>query len=158
MSIAYHPMRAGQEDDVARLIRQLPLDLGLNVTPAITGDLIRQWQADVFVTVAENSGLLCGACLWFMHYSTWRGLKGCYISDLYVLAHLRGKKIGQGLLLAASRAAHERGARYLRLDVTTHHPAPKKFYSRLGFVEHDEDRAMFLEPDQFKIYVGDATS
>ncbi len=158
MSIAYKPMRPGQEDAVATLIRQLPRDLGLDVQPLITGEIIRQWGADVHVVVADDSGLICGVCLWFMHYSTWRGLKGCYICDLFVMEHLRGKKIGQRLLLAASRAAHDLGARYVRLDVTTLNQAPKMFYTKLGFVADEEDLSMFMEPHQFKTYVGDEKS
>ncbi|MEO6608698.1 MAG: GNAT family N-acetyltransferase [Aestuariivirga sp.] len=158
MSIAYKPMRPGQEDAVATLIRQLPRDLGLDVQPLITGEVIRQWKNDVHVIVAEDSGLICGVCLWFLHYSTWRALKGCYICDLYVMEHLRGKKIGQGLLQAAARAAHRLGAGYLRLDVTRLNEAPKAFYSKLGFVADEEDLAMFLEPQNFKTYVGEEKS
>ena len=158
MSIAYKPMRAGQEDAVATLIRQLPRDLGLDVQPLVTGDTIRQWKDEVHVTVAEDSGLICGVCLWFMHYSTWRALKGCYICDLYVMEHLRGKKLGQGLLRAAARAAQDMGARYLRLDVTRLHGAPKAFYSKLGFVADEEDLTMFLEPQTFNSYVGEEKS
>ncbi len=155
MSIAYKPMRSGQEDAVATLIRQLPRDLGLDVHPLITGDIIRHWGDNVHVVVAEDSGLICGVCLWFMHYSTWRGLKGCYICDLFVMDHLRGKKIGQGLLLAASRAAHDLGARYVRLDVTKLNLTPKAFYTKLGFVADEDDLSMFMEPHLFKTYVGD---
>jgi GNAT superfamily N-acetyltransferase len=158
MSIAYKPMRPGQEDAVATLIRQLPRDLGLDVQPLVTGDVIRQWKGDVHVVVAEDSGLICGVCLWFMHYSTWRALKGCYICDLYVMEHLRGKRIGQGLLQAASRAAQELGAGYVRLDVTRLHGGPKAFYSKLGFVADEEDLSMFLEPQHFKTYVGEEQS
>ncbi len=143
---------------MATLIRQLPRDLGLDVQPLITGDVIRQWKGEVHVTVAEDSGLICGVCLWFMHYSTWRALKGCYICDLYVMEHLRGKKIGQALLLAASQAARDMGASYLRLDVTRLHGAPKTFYSKLGFVADEDDLTMFLEPKNFNSYVGDGKS
>lgn len=158
MSIAYKPMRPGQEDAVATLIRQLPRDLGLDVQPLITGEIIRQWGRDVHAVIADDSGLICGVCLWFMHYSTWRGLKGCYISDLYVMEHVRGKKVGQRLLLAASRAARDLGAGYVRLDVTKLNLAPKAFYAKLGFVADGEDLTMFMEPHLFKTYVGDEKS
>lgn len=158
MSIAYRPMQPGEEDAAATLIRQLPRDLGLEVEPLISGEIIRQWAGDVHVIVAEDSGHICGVCLWFMHYSTWRGLKGCYICDLYVMEHLRGQKLGQGLLLAASRAAREKGARYVRLDVTTINQAPMSFYTKLGFVTDEDDRTMFMEPQNFKTYVGEEIS
>lgn len=143
---------------MATLIRQLPRDLGLDVQPLITGDVIRQWRGEVHVVVAEDSGLICGVCLWFLHYSTWRALKGCYICDLFVMEHLRGKKIGQGLMQAAAREAESLGAAYLRLDVTRLHGAPKAFYSKLGFIADEEDLTMFLEPQGFKNYVGEIKS
>ena len=158
MSIAYRPMRLGQEDAVAMLVRKLPRDLGLDVQPAITGDILRGWKDDVHVIVADDSGLLCGLCVWFQHFSTWRGLKGCYISDLYVMEHLRGRNIGFGLMRAAARAAKANGAGYLRLDVTTLNAAPEAFYTKLGFVADREDLSMFMEPEIFHNFAGDIKS
>ncbi len=153
MSIAYRPMRPGQEDAVATFVRQLPKDLGLDVAVAITGAHLRAWRDDVKVMVAEEAGLLCGACVWFVTYSTWRAAKGAHISDIYVLGHLRHRRIGEALLRAVAREAAKTGITFLRLDVTTTTPRPRQFYERLGFVADEEDLNLFLEPETFNAFI-----
>ena len=149
MSIAYRPMRQGHEDAVASFIRQIPKDLGLAISPPLTGETLRKWNNDVHIVVADNAGLLCGACVWFITYSTWRAAKGAFISDVFVLGHLRGRSIGTSLIKAAAREAAKQGATFLRLDVTTTTPRPRKFYEKLGFKADKDDLNLFLEPDHF---------
>jgi GNAT superfamily N-acetyltransferase len=158
MSIAYRPMRPGQEDAVATLVRQLPKDLRLSVAPMVTGELLRQWQPHVQVMIADNSGLLVGACVWFFTFSTWRGSKGAHISDLYVMGHMRGRKIGQNLLRSVVREAIKHDASFLRLDVTTVTPTPRAFYEKLGFVADEEDLTLFLEPDKLRDWITEQKS
>ena len=97
VSVGYHAMREGQEEAVAMFVRQLLKDLEYGEASGLTGEILRHWRNDVHVTVAEDSGLLLGVCLWFITYSTWRGLRGMHVSDLYVMEHMRGKKIGENL-------------------------------------------------------------
>ncbi len=151
-------MRPGQEDAVATFVRQLPKDLGLAVVPAITGELLRQWQPHVQVMIADNSGLLVGACVWFFTFSTWRGSKGAHISDLYVMGHMRGRKIGQNLLGAVAREAIKHDANYLRLDVTTVTPTPRAFYEKLGFVADEEDLTLYIDQDKLRAWNMEAKS
>ena len=153
MSIAYRPMRPGQEDAVASFIRQIPKDLGLAIAPPLTGETLRGWRGDVHIVVADNAGLLCGACVWFITYSTWRAAKGAFISDVFVLGHLRGRNIGANLVRAAAREAAKQGASFLRLDVTTPTPGPRKFYEKLGFNADADNLNFFLEPDSFKTFI-----
>ena len=155
MSIAYRPMRQGQEDAVASFIRQIPKDLGLAIAPPLTGETLRGWRDDVHIVVADNAGLLCGACVWFATYSTWRAAKGAYISDIFVLGHLRGRSIGANLVRAAAREAEKQGASFLRLDVTKITPRPRKFYERLGFKADEDGLNLFLEPDDFKTLIAE---
>ena len=158
MSIAYRPMRAGQEDAVASFIRQIPKDLGLEITPPITGETLRQWQGEVYVMTAENAGLLCGACVWFKTYSTWQAAKGAFISDVFVLGHLRGRGIGTRLLKATGREAAKLGATFLRLDVTKSTPRPRHYYVKLGFRADDDDLTLFLEPHHFNTFIAEIKS
>ena len=153
MSVGYRPMREGQEDAVATMIRQLPKDLGLDVTATITGDILRKWRDEVHVTIADDSGLLVGVCMWFITYSTWRGLRGMHVSDLYVMSHMRGRNIGAHLLRAAGKDAAARGAQFIKLEVSLENPRPPKFYKGLGFELHESECLMFLEPDQLKSFL-----
>ena len=158
MSIAYRPMRDGQEDVVASFIRQIPKDLGLDISPPITGATLRSWKSDVRVMIADNAGLLCGACVWFTTYSTWRAAKGAFISDVFVLSHLRGRNIGTNLIKAAAREASKQGASFLRLDVTTATPAPRAYYEKQGFVADEDDLNLFLEPKNFDAFIAESNS
>ncbi len=154
MSIAYKPMRAGQEDAVAVQLRQLAKDLGSPLKPTITGAKLRAVSDFVHTTVAEDSGLLVGICTWMINFSSWRGVKGMYVSDLFVMDHMRGKNVGEHLLRAAAKDAARLGAEFIKLEVSSENPRPPKFYGRLGFDLSATDRQMFLEQDIFKTFIG----
>ena len=155
MSIAYRPMRDGQEEVVASFIRQIPKELGLAAAPSITGETLRSWKGDVQVIIADNAGLLCGACVWFTTYSTWRAAKGAFISDVFVLSHLRRRSIGTNLIKAAAREAGKQGASFLRLDVTTSMPSPRLYYEKLGFQADEDDLTLFLEAPHFNTIIAE---
>lgn len=154
MGIACRPMRPGQEDAVAAMIRQLPKDLGLDAVPKISGESLRMASDLVRVTVAEDSGLLLGCCVWMPVYSTWRGAKGVYICDLYVMQHARGKRIGERLVRAVGKQAKEMGASYVRLEVDAANPRASDFYERLGFKKKLEEQNHFLEQDALDALTG----
>ena len=153
MSVGFRPMRDGQEDAVAAMVRQLPKDLGLPIAPKLTGEGLRKAKGLVHVTVAEDSGLLLGACLWLFTFSTWRGCKGMYVVDLFVMAHARGKKIGERLIQAAGREAAAQGADFIKLEVDQSNTGGIRFYERLGFGKHPEDQLFILEADPLKALI-----
>ncbi len=154
MSIGIKPMREGQEDAVAVLIRQLPKDLGLAFVPKMTGQNLRDAKGLAHVMVAEDAGLLLGVCLWTMTYSSWRGSAGIYISDLYVLPHARGRKIGERLLRGTILEAQKRGAKFIKMEVENSNEAAGRFYKRLGFKHKSDDQIYILEPFEFEQMAG----
>ncbi len=155
MGVGFRAMRPGQEDAVAAMIRQLPKDLGLRAVPKITGESLRAAADLVKVTVADDSGLLLGCCVWMPVYSTWRGAKGVYICDLYVMAHARGKRIGERLVQSVAKQAKEMGATYVRLEVDATNPRASEFYGRLGFIRKPEEQNHFMEQDALDALAGD---
>jgi ribosomal protein S18 acetylase RimI-like enzyme len=150
MSLGIRPMREGQEDAVAVLIRQLPKDLGLKTVPKMTGQNLRDAKGLAHVTVADDAGLILGVCLWTMTFSSWRGCPGIYISDLYVLPHVRGRKIGEKLLRGTVLAAQKLGAGFVKMEVEANNLGGARFYERLGFVHKADDRIFILEPEAFQ--------
>ena len=50
----------------------------------------------LFGHVAELDGEVVGFAVWFLNYSTWRGVHGIYLEDLFVLPAHRGSGPGQG--------------------------------------------------------------
>ena len=142
-------MRDGEEEAVAVLIRQLPKDLGLSTIPKITGQSLRDAKDLAYATVAVDAGLILGVCLWTMTYSSWRGCAGIYISDLYVLPHARGRKIGERLLRGTLQEAQKKGAQFVKMEVEIGNHAAARFYQRLGFIHKVDDRIFILEPEAF---------
>lgn len=157
MSIGIHPMRDGQEDAVAAMVRQMPKDLGLDAVPKLTGEALRGAKGLVHVTVAEDSGLLLGTCLWLITYSTWRAMKGMYVVDLFVMGHARSRKIGDRLLRGAARQAQGLGAGFIKLEVDTKNPAGSRFYERLGFEKVPHEILHVLEPSEFDAFTKGTT-
>ncbi|WP_239520983.1 GNAT family N-acetyltransferase [Pseudooceanicola aestuarii] len=80
---------------------------------------------------------LRGLVLYCPAFSTARGGRGIYVSDLWVAAGGRSCGLGRRLLHAAlADAAAQSGApmRFLKLQVYDHTPRARRFYDRLGFV------------------------
>jgi ribosomal protein S18 acetylase RimI-like enzyme len=151
MGFRVRPMKAGEEDAVAVLIRQMPKDIGLDVVPLITGQNLRACKDVAQVTVIEDTGQMFGVCLWAMTYSSWRGARGIYISDLYVMPFARGKQVGEKLLVGTIREAQKRGAGFIKMEVDATNSGAARFYERLGFKHKSEDQIFILEPDAFEV-------
>ena len=63
--------------------------------------------------IAEDGDTPVGMALFFHNFSTWTGVRGIWLDDLYVTPEARGKGAGTALLKAVARIAVERGcARY----------------------------------------------
>jgi GNAT superfamily N-acetyltransferase len=91
----------------------------------------------LFGHVAVLDGQVIGFSLWFLNYSTWRGVHGIYLEDLYVKPAARGTGAGKALLAALAQVCADRG--YERLDwwVLQWNPA-RAFYAGLGAKAMDE--------------------
>ena len=76
-------------------------------TPELLGEVLFGKDPRVFAAMAENeSGDVRGFALWFLNYSTWEGVHGIYLEDLYVRPEARGE--GQQRLARAGRCDDER--------------------------------------------------
>lgn len=92
----------------------------------------------VFALVAEADAEVVGFALYFLSFSTWEGVHGIYLEDLYVRPAQRGTGRGAGLLSALAAIAVARG--YARVDwsVLDWNSPSIAFYRRLGAVAMDE--------------------
>jgi ribosomal protein S18 acetylase RimI-like enzyme len=158
VSLGIRHMRAGEEEAVAVLLRRMPADIGLDVVPKVTGESLREAQDLAHVTIAEDAGLILGVCLWCMTFSSWRGAKGIYISDLYVLEHARGRKVGEKLLRGVMADAAKQGACFIKMEVDSTNTGAHRFYGRLGFVHKSDDQFHVLEPDGYAAMLKGVTS
>ncbi len=87
--------------------------------------------------VAEVDGEVVGCSLWFLNFSTWRGVHGIYLEDLYVRPGLRGSGLGKALLAELAGECVRLGYQRLEWSVLDWNPATE-FYKALGAVPLDE--------------------
>ena len=88
--------------------------------------------------IARHATAPVGLAIYFYEFSTWRGLRGVYLQDLYVAEEMRGLGVGQRLLSAVAERARKRDARYMRLSIHAGNTGGLRFYERLGFVSQNE--------------------
>lgn len=78
-----------------------------------------------------------GFTLWFLNFSTWAGVHGVYLEDLYVRPEHRGTGAGRLLLAALAEICVERGYERLEWWMINWNPAAR-FYASIGAVQLDE--------------------
>ncbi|WP_367043286.1 GNAT family N-acetyltransferase [Streptomyces sp. Je 1-332] len=93
-----------------------------------------------FAHIAEDevSGEAVGFSLWFLNFSTWRGVHGIYLEDLYVRPEARGGGHGKALLRELARICVERGYERLEWSVLDWNEPSINFYKSLGALPQDE--------------------
>ncbi|MCM0675724.1 GNAT family N-acetyltransferase [Micromonospora phytophila] len=78
-----------------------------------------------------------GFALWFLNFSTWAGVHGIYLEDLYVRPAARGTGAGRLLLATLAAICVERGYQRLEWWMINWNPAAG-FYASIGARPMDE--------------------
>ncbi|MET8782480.1 MULTISPECIES: GNAT family N-acetyltransferase [unclassified Streptomyces] len=92
-----------------------------------------------FAHIAETEdGEAVGFALWFLNFSTWRGVHGIYLEDLYVRPGSRGTGHGKALLTELARICVDRGYERLEWSVLNWNRPSIDFYEALGARPQDE--------------------
>ena len=92
----------------------------------------------LFGHVAELDGEVVGCALWFLNFSTWDGVHGLYLEDLYVRPSARGNGLGKALLAALAEECVRRDYTRLQWWVLNWNEPAINFYKSLGAVPMDE--------------------
>ncbi len=92
----------------------------------------------VFCHVAEHEGEVAGCALWFLSFSTWRGVHGIYLEDLFVRPETRGTGLGKALLTALAQECVTNGYERLEWSVLNWNTPAIDFYKSLGAGPQDE--------------------
>lgn len=158
-----NPIREARPEDVPTIL-QLIHDLAIyekepdavrntarNLEQALFGDDPR-----VFAHVAESDGEIHGFALWFLNYSTWEGVHGIYLEDLYVRPAARGAGYGKALLRALAGIAADRGYARVEWSVLKWNEPSIRFYESLGAAPQDDWTTFRLTGSPLKAFAGDS--
>lgn len=109
----------------------------------------------LFGHVAEVDGQVVGIALWFLNFSTWDGVHGIYLEDLYVTPDQRGNGLGKQLLEALAQECVAKGYSRLQWWVLNWNEPSIGFYKSLGAVPMDEWTTMRVS-DEALVRLGTA--
>jgi len=132
------PARPKDVDRIVQLVHELaeyeklPEECHLT-SPLLHAALFAQSPA-VFGQVAEVASELVGYSLHFLNYSTWEGVHGIYLEDLYVQPEHRGSGLGTALLFNLAAIAVRRGYARVEWSVLDWNAPSIAFYESLGAV------------------------
>ena len=133
---AFRAARPGDEAVIARFVRALAVVEGLEAeVVATTAHYRRALFAEhprVFALIVEAAGEAIGFALWFYNYSTFNGLPGLYVEDVYVDAAWRGRGIGTALFRHLARLAVAEGCGRMEWWVLDENTPAVAFYRRIG--------------------------
>ncbi|MFC8505213.1 GNAT family N-acetyltransferase [Streptomyces sp. NPDC057411] len=128
---------------IHRLIRELAeYEKALDEVRATEAQLHEALFGDrpaAYAHIAQTpEGEVAGFALWFLNFSTWRGVHGIYLEDLYVRPDHRGGGHGKALLAELARICVERGYERLEWSVLNWNHPSIAFYESLGARPQDE--------------------
>jgi GNAT superfamily N-acetyltransferase len=108
-------------------------------TPEMLAEVLFGSNPRVYANMAENEdGEVRGFALWFLNYSTWEGVHGIYLEDLYVTPEARGEGHGKALLQHLAATAVERGYARVEWSVLDWNEPSINFYRKLGAFPMEE--------------------
>lgn len=86
----------------------------------------------VFAHVLDLDGEVEGIAVWFLNFSTWDGVHGIYLEDLFVRPHVRGGGHGKALIGELARECVARGYSRLSWSVLDWNTPSIEFYEAIG--------------------------
>lgn len=122
--------------DILRLVRELAIYERDPDAVVNTPELVERWlfgdDTVASALVAEVDGRVVGVAVWYRSYSTWTGVPGIYLEDLFVEPEHRGHGFGKAFLVALARIALYRGYQRFEWVVLDWNTPAVEFYEALG--------------------------
>ncbi|GLY52781.1 GNAT family N-acetyltransferase [Lentzea sp. NBRC 102530] len=112
-------------------------------------------QPALFGHVAEVDGQVVGIALWFLNFSTWDGVHGVYLEDLYVTPDQRGNGLGKKLLQALAQECVDKNYTRLQWWVLNWNEPSIGFYKSLGAIPMDEWTTMRVSGEALSALAAD---
>ncbi len=142
MKLTIRPARVEDTGLILSLIKELAEfeKLAHEVTATeetLRGSLFSN-DSNTRVFVAEEGSAPVGFALTFFNFSTFLGVKGLYLEDLYIKPMYRGKGYGTVLLSFLARFAGEQGCGRFEWSVLDWNQKAIDLYKKLGAKPQDE--------------------
>lgn len=116
--ILIRPVRRGDEAELTAMIHELAefenASAECTVSESQLGEALFGPEPVVRGHLVEVDGQAAAAALWFRNFSTWDGVAGIYLEDLFVRPQFRRRGLARKLLATLARECVERG--YSRLS------------------------------------------
>jgi GNAT superfamily N-acetyltransferase len=157
-----HPaVRPARRHDVGRIL-ELIAELAdyersadqVRITPEQLETALFGAQPAVFALVTPDTGPVVGFALYFLNFSTWEGVHGIYLEDLYVSPEHRGHGFGKALLQSLAAIAVSRGYARFEWAVLDWNQPSIDFYTAMGAVAMDEWTGFRLSGDALTAAAG----
>jgi GNAT superfamily N-acetyltransferase len=137
-------VRAATPADVDRIVELVyelavyeKLEQECHLTPQLLHTSLFGPAPAVFGHVGEVGGEVVGYTLHFLNYSTWEGVHGIYLEDLYVQPRQRGTGLGKALLLNLAEIAVRNSYARVEWSVLNWNEPSIRFYESLGAIGMD---------------------
>ena len=89
-------------------------------------------QTHVFCHIAEVAGEPAAIAVWFRNFSTWDGVSGVYLEDLFVRERFRRNGLARALLATLARECVARGYSRLNWSVLDWNSPAIALYDAIG--------------------------
>jgi len=154
MTIATRPARPDDVATILRFVRELAefeeAPDEVVATEALMHDALFGAHPAAEALIAEDGGTPVGMAVFFHNFSTWTGVRGIWLDDLYVTPDARGKGAGAALLKAVARIAVERGCARYEWWVLDWNKRAIDFYRAMGAQAMDEWTVQRVSGDALK--------
>jgi GNAT superfamily N-acetyltransferase len=111
-------------------------------------------RAFCLIAADDASGEAVGFAVWFENFSTWLGVHGLYLEDLFVRPAARGAGHGRALLRELARIAVARGHGRMEWAVLDWNTPAQGFYRSLGAQPEDEWTVWRVDGEQLRSLAG----
>lgn len=142
MSETVRPARPGDEAELVAVIHELAEFERAAEECTVTENRLRKalfgTDPSVYGHVAEVDGRVAGAALWFRNFSTWDGVPGIHLEDLFIRPQYRRRGLARRLLATLARECVDRGYSRLTWAVLNWNVDAIALYDGVGGVPQDE--------------------
>jgi GNAT superfamily N-acetyltransferase len=118
MTVTIRPARPGDEAELTTMVRELAEFENsadhCTLTPELLTAALFGASPTVWAHMAEVAGKAAGCALWYRTFSTWDGVAGLYLEDLFVRPEFRRHGVARRLLATLARECATSG--YTRLE------------------------------------------